>query len=436
MSNEQPIGTSFVVLRELDGCWDNEPLKSAMFAELRDDSNSEDQFVSILDVLLDAKFDLAIEFATRLLVAAAPHQRRYVMAAAMSLALHGPGDAWAHIWELVVNDLAFGKSFFLNIAQRLHFEEKFFAGLSEDQLAELYCYLEKTFPRREDPVHQPGDAHFSGPRESLMYVRDSIPQRIASCGTLAAVKAIQWLIAKLPEQAWLSIRLLEAQRIMRMKTWSPLTPRELFALLDYHDRVLVQTAEDLSELLVSALRRFENDLHGEQNPIRALWDRQAGGSTFRPVEEDALSDVVRLFLTRELVEREIIANREVEVARIPGARIGRRTDIRVDAVRRSANGASYDVLTAVIESKGCWNDELFTALNSQLYEDYMVTLRAPVGIYLVGWFDKPKWDIKDRRRSRTPDLTLHEIQSRLDDQAAKIPQGYLVRVAVIDCHAP
>jgi hypothetical protein len=126
----------------------------------------------------------------------------------------------------------------------------------------------------------------------------------------------------------------------------------------------------------------------------------------------------------------------VEVARVPGAPVGRRTDIRVDAVRLLDDGRSYDTLTAVIESKGCWNRALFSALRDQLYGDYMVTLRAPVGIYLVGWFDKSKWDSKDRRRRQTPDLTLQQAQAQLDGEAAAIPLGYLVRAVVVDCHAP
>jgi hypothetical protein len=105
-------------------------------------------------------------------------------------------------------------------------------------------------------------------------------------------------------------------------------------------------------------------------------------------------------------------------------------------LRRSAGGEAYDVITAVIESKGCWNEALFSALKEQLFGDYMVTLRAPVGIYWVGWFDKPKWDPKDRRRRQAPNLTLQEAQVRLDQEAASIPQGYLVRAVVVDCHAP
>jgi hypothetical protein len=65
----------------------------------------------------------------------------------------------------------------------------------------------------------------------------------------------------------------------------------------------------------------------------------------------------------------IVANREVEIARVPGAPIGTRTDIRVDALRRAGEEAGYDKITAVIETKGCWNASLFTALEGQLYSD-------------------------------------------------------------------
>jgi hypothetical protein len=90
---------------------------------------------------------------------------------------------------------------------------------------------------------------------------------------------------------------------MRMKTWSPLTPKELFRLVASKRRVLVQSADDLCEVLIETLRKYEEVLHGEQNPVRALWDRQGSGRTFRPVEEDTLSDSVSMFLRRELVEK-------------------------------------------------------------------------------------------------------------------------------------
>lgn len=75
-------------------------------------------------------------------------------------------------------------------------------------------------------------------------------------------------------------------------------------------------------------------------------------------------------------------------------------------------------------------------MKTQLLDDYMVRLAAPAGVYLVGWFDKAKWDAGDGRRARTPDLTLAEAQSTLDAQAAAQPAAFTVQAVVLDCHAP
>jgi hypothetical protein len=432
----QIVGTSFFVLRTLDGCWASETLKAGIFDELRDGSNSEDQFGTILEALLSAQFGPARDYAIRLLSSDYVRTGLYAMTTAVVLARHCAREDWPAIWRLLVADSAFAQGFFLKIANDYRFHDSLFEPLNEKQLAELYVHLEQLFPRESDQQHVPGQPHWVGPRESLAHLRDRIPQQIVIRGTVAAVEAIRWVVNKLPKLNWLHFRLLEAQQTMRMKTWSPLTPKELFCLVASKSRRLVQSADDLCEFLTESLRKYEEELHGEQNPVRSLWDRQESGPTFRPVEEDSLSDNIRLFLRRELVENGIVANREVEIGRVPGAPIGKRTDIRIDALRRSANGSTYDTITAVIETKGCWNTALFTALKDQLYDDYMLKTGAPVGIYLVGWFDKAKWDPDDRRRRDAPDCTLREAQDRLDAQAAMIPAGLMVRSVVIDCHAP
>jgi hypothetical protein len=432
----QAAGVPFFVLRTLEGCWDSEPLKAGIFDELRDGSNSEDQFGTILEALLNAQFAPARDYAMGLLAGEHAPTGPYAMTAAVVLARHCAPAVWPTIWRLLIGDSEFAQRFFLKIANDYRFHDSLFAPLNEQQLAELYVYLEQLFPRENDPQHVGGQPHRVGPRESLVHVRDRMPQQIVSRGTVAAVEAMRWIVDKLPKLNWLQFQLLEAQQTMRMKTWLPLKPKELFCLVASKSRLLVQSADDLCELLIESLRKYEEELHGEQNPVRGLWDRQGSGPTFRPVEEDSLSDNVRLFLQRELVESGIVANREVEVARVPGAPIGKRTDIRVDALRRSADGSAYDIITAVIETKGCWNTALFTALKDQLYDDYMLRIRAPVGIYLVGWFDKAKWDSKDQRRRHAPNCTLQEAQDRLDAQASAIPAGFTVRPLVLDCHAP
>jgi hypothetical protein len=176
-------------------------------------------------------------------------------------------------------------------------------------------------------------------------------------------------------------------------------------------------------------------LHGEQTPIRDLWDRQAN-HTFRPVDENALSDHVQRFLKRDLVEGGIILNREVEIGRVPGAGAGTRTDIKVDALQRSENSDTFNTITTVIETKGCWNRELRTAMKTQLVDDYLVRLAAPVGIYLIGWFDKLKWDAADYRRNDTPNWSVEQAQRQFDEQAEGLPKALIVTAVVLDCHAP
>ena len=177
-------------------------------------------------------------------------------------------------------------------------------------------------------------------------------------------------------------------------------------------------------------------MHGEQTPVRALWDYQADNKTFRPVDENALSDHVRLFLKRELQESGIVLNREVEIGRVSHAPVGMRTDIKVDALRKSEHSNVFSTITAVIETKGCWNREVLTAMRAQLVDDYLVKLAAPVGIYLVGWFDKKKWDPRDYRKKETADWTTHEAQLHFDEQAAVMPKAFIVSAVVLDCHAP
>jgi hypothetical protein len=210
----------------------------------------------------------------------------------------------------------------------------------------------------------------------------------------------------------------------------------VLALADEPNLKLVTSPADLCQVLVEALEKFNAALHGPQTPVRDLWDRQKGKDIFRPIDENALSDVIVRFLRAELGRAGIFVNREVEISRAPGAPIGQRTDILVNAVRRRPDGEQFDPIAAVIETKGCWNNELFTALEEQLFGDYMIRLRSHAGIYLVAWFDTAKWDPEDGRRGRVPRTTMVKAKQRLDRQAAALPEGSVVRPVILECRVP
>jgi len=255
-------------------------------------------------------------------------------------------------------------------------------------------------------------------------------------GTEDAVRTLGRLAADWPDIPLLPFALSRAEATMRLETWSPLTIKEIFALTDRPGMKLISSADDLLKTLLDTLKKFELELHGAQTPVRSLWDRQESSNRYRPIEENAFSDLLVCYLQQELGAEGIFANREVEVKRNPGAPIGQRVDILVNAVRRAADGRTIDSLFAVIEVKGCWNPELFTALDSQLVRNYMVNLGASVGIYLVGWFDQTHWDPDDRRRGQVPKMSIEEARECLEKQATAVPKGFLVQAVVLKIRVP
>ena len=427
----------FSVLRQLDPKVRNEALTTGVLQELADEANTPQQFEALLEPLFEANVVAARDLAVRLFeVWPCPGENRdRALSAAAALLEHFAVAAWSRLWSVFEVDADFGREVILRVA-RFHGQERaFFVNLGDLQLGELYAWLSRVFPHEEDPIREDGP-HWVSPRDSVVHLRDDVLRALSNRGTSEAVAALRLVVACLPNLPWLAYRLVDAEQLMRRRTWLPLTPVDVLRLVERPDASLVQSAGQLADLLVAVLRRYERELHGEQAPVRALWDRQASGALLRPVEEDAISDHVKLYLQRELVIRGMVINREVEVGRAPGAPIGKRTDIRVNAVRRTANAKAYDEITAVIETKGCWNAELMTAMQTQLKDDYLKRLGAPIGIYMVGWFDKPKWDPADRRKSKSPSWDVAKAQQRLDEQASGLSVGFMVRAVVLDCHAP
>jgi hypothetical protein len=63
----------------------------------------------------------------------------------------------------------------------------------------------------------------------------------------------------------------------------------------------------------------------------------------------------------------------------------------VDAVARDPRSKELDQLKVIIESKGCWNPEIKTAMETQFLNRYLKDNDCSHGIYLVGWFLCDAW---------------------------------------------
>jgi hypothetical protein len=426
-------GPPFFILRDLDGCWQNVLLRDAIHDELRNPDNTPAEYAAFLDALLDVGDEPAFAHALSLLAESRSPTRARSLAIVDVLLRRAAVRSWPTLRTIMESDDELAREALLHVASHFSFDKPFYSGMSERDIAVLYLLMTRLFPRNREAERATG---FIGAQDLIGDLRDGIPRYMAGLGTEAAVSALGELIAGHPELSHLAYDLSLAERAMRIATWSPLSSKEVLALADKPSLKVVTSPADLCEVLVAALEKFNAALHGAQTPVRDLWDRQQNKDIYRPIDENALSDVITRFLRVELGGSGIFANREVEIGRAPGAPVGRRTDILVNAVRRRADGQLFDPIAAVIETKGCWNNELFTALEEQLVRGYMVRLRAEAGIYLVGWFDTEKWDPGDGRRDRAPKISIDEAKAQLDDQADALPSGFLVRPVILECRVP
>ena len=228
------------------------------------------------------------------------------------------------------SDDDFAREVLLRVASRFSVDKPFYVGIGEHELAALYVLMVRLFPPHEDAERATG---FIGVRDSVGYLRDGIPRYLADLGTEAAVAALSELIAGHPEFSHLAYYLALAERAMRIATWLPLSPKEVLALADKPTLKLVTSPADLCEILAAALEKFGAALHGAQTPVRDLWDRQKGKDIFRPIDENALSDVITRFLRTELEQCRHL--RQSRSRNQPRARSARRAADRHFSQRRS-----------------------------------------------------------------------------------------------------
>jgi hypothetical protein len=419
----------FQILRDLEGCWDSEALKTAIFQELTAPDLTAAEHATLLGALLEVEFEPAIEHA----VAALETPDHDALETAKVIVEHVPVRAWPALWAKLAQDDELARAVFLYAAGRFGLATPFYTGIGEEAIAELYLLLERLFPSKDDP---PGPSGFVHPLQAIPYLRDGALRLLVSMGTQAAVRALRRLVTTHPDLPILPFELSRAEIAMRLKTWSPLAMREIFALTDRPNTRLVTSAADLLAILLEILEKFAAELHGAQTPVRDLWDRQGTSQLYRPIDENGFSDVIARYLRQHLSVAGIFANREVEIVRRPGAPVGQRTDILINTLRRTETGEPLDPIAAVIEAKGSWNAELFSALETQLVRGYMVQLGAPVGIYLVGWFEPAKWDPEDGRRDRVPNEKVEKVRWQLEQQAAAVPEGFRVRAVIMGIAAP
>lgn len=346
---------------------------------------------------------------------------------------HTDDAGWPVVWPAMQEDDEFAGELVGAIASGAHHSDLSSKRLSERQAADLYIWLVRRYPHSEYYVEYRRDSPASiGFKESVAMWRDDIPRDLQNRGTAEACRQIERIAAELPElRDRLKWTLYQAKAETRRKTWAAPAPRHVLALTQGRTTRLVQNGDQLLEVLIESLERFQGKLRGETPAVFALWN-EVGGS-YTPKDEERLSDEVKLHLEQDLAERGIVVNREVVIRRGGGGRRGERTDIHVDAIVPGIDRDRYDTVSAVIETKGCWNRELETAMEEQLVDRYLHESECRYGLYLVGWFNCEQWDAADRRKARAPKHGVDAARERFEQQARLVSRGgILVRAVVLD----
>jgi hypothetical protein len=420
------------VLRRVEGLWD-ERLDQALAEKAADPAFPPEPAAELLRFLLDHGSGRGHALAESLAPVpppAAGAERQHAIGAAVLLLSRTDG-AFARLWPAFENDRGFGRRVVARIAVGDDRDERRLAPrLADGELATLFSWLAHEYPYSEDRPRL--GAAFLGEREQIERFRDSLLTELENRGTQEACRELRRVETRFADLDWLRAIRAGAEERMRRATWRPPSAAEVVALAAEPGRLrFVESGEQLLAVLLESVSRAQRYLHAENAAVVELWHHRTTG-VWRPASEPEFSDWLARFFRRDLEERRVIVNREVEVKRPPGAPLGERTDIHVSAV--SARSDRPEVIRVIIEVKGCWNAELETALESQLVERYLLGTDNRHGLYIIGWFASTRWDSDHDAKRACERRDRSTVESLLTEQAANAATktDVVVRVAGLD----
>ena len=252
-------GERIGVAIDLNAVWDEQI--AILLLQYAKRSNLKPQSLSsLLSILFSHDNVEAHSLASSLVTTPPPAkepERSLALAAATTLMLDTRDVGWSIVWPAIQADEEFGKQVVLGINRDY---ETMGLRLNEGRLADLYIWLTRHF---ESPKHSAGQAHWVGPLEYVDLWRNAIIQLLIHRGNIRACEAIKRLQQELPDLDWLKWVLVDAQAQTRRATWVPPQPQEVIKLAADRGLRLIQSGDQLMQVLVESLERFQAMLQGE-----------------------------------------------------------------------------------------------------------------------------------------------------------------------------
>ncbi len=415
---------TYNLLAKFSNCW-NENLSDALFGKLHDTNLTENSSNIILNWLIQHDYPYAIELAQTYIVSLPEDEKRLDRAINLAVLLFTQTNDlrwWPAVWSTIRENPEFGQKIVERVANDVYRHTGSLAlRLPEAELTEFYLWLVEQYPFSKDPGKYGGTVT---DRERVADWRDGLLRLLSQRGTPEALLNIERIEQSHPNVYQIQQAFQVVQNRVRQNTWIRPEPEQILAMLENNKIRLVQSGEQLLDVIIESLERLQTKLQGETYSAVDLWSIVEAQDICRPKDENAFSDYVKRHLEEDLKLRGIIAHREVEIRRKygKGGASGEVPDIYVHAFVRDAHGKTYDSVVVLIESKGCWHDDVKTAMEIQLVKRYLTDNDCQYGLYLVGWFNCFQWDQGDNRRKKAFGLasTIEEARSYFEDQAAQL----------------
>ncbi len=351
------------------------------------------------------------------------------------------------MWPTVENRLRTDVSMLDTVSHRLLDHRgvtTWVAALPTEAVIELARLLLRRYPPTNPSLPGPPGENRAEDR------RDATLEHLATRGSAQAVRGISELAASWPQSTALRFLVQEAVRMHREHSWARPTAEELNELIHDPRRRLIKDGADLLALVLALLHKIQEELTQGTRPAAILWNETSfevgpdGKKTRRrlryPKDENLISDYLAHCLTRELAEGGVLINREVQINRNVGG-AGDRIDLLLQAPaatpsERSPRRPEAPLAELGIEVKGNWHPKLDSAMETQLVDDYLPSLSARHGLYLVAYFPSSQWNAPEKALpAAVKKQTATGLQAVCDEQAAHLSdsRNLDVRALVLDC---
>jgi len=358
----------------------------------------------------------------------AEHETERGMTFSRVLLSTGEENAWPVLWPIIQGDADFGRALLEGFSYGRPDRSSFGTGFNEAELEELYVWLAEQYPPANDRMASGAIS----PVDTIRFLRDGALESLKKRGTFEACDALARIELRLPQYKWMRYHFDEAEVLACALTWKPPSPEAILAMGEDKDKRFVQSNEQLLDVIVESLHRLQAELHGELAAVGDLWNNHE--RKWWPKQEEDISDYIARFLRKDLPERGVVVNREVQIRRgRRGEMPGQDTDIHVDALLpKPTTESAYGPVSVILEIKGTWNDGLMTDMEVQLRDRYLRNSGCRTGLYVAAHFRAKSWRATDSRRAKSDRRNIDDLRASLAEQAAALSGSVTIRSFIID----